>query len=60
MQLNNKQKSYIAIIIGFVLGSLFYEIAYYLIKGAVHLKHTPFIVAGALIGSLIGIIYNRN
>lgn len=60
MQLNDKQRSYLIIIAGFVLGSIIFEVGYFFMKGRINLEHTPFIVAGALVGGVIGIISNRN
>jgi hypothetical protein len=57
--LNDKQKSYRNILIGFILGSSLFEISYYLINGRVHLESTPFITIGALITCIIGMVVTR-
>jgi hypothetical protein len=60
MRLNPKQRSYLIIIAGFIVGTVCYEVGYYLIKGHTSLQHTPFILMGAFLGSFIGIIASRN
>ncbi|MEA1960482.1 MAG: hypothetical protein U9N81_04200 [Bacillota bacterium] len=59
MQLNDKQRSYLRIAIIFVVWSIVFEVGYYFVKGQLSLHGTPFIVAGAIIAGIIGIIANK-
>ncbi|HBQ24903.1 MAG TPA: hypothetical protein DD791_00785 [Syntrophomonas sp.] len=60
MKFNQKQRQYIFIFIGFALGGICFEIGYYFIKGHISLQQTPFILVGVFLGSVIGIIINKN
>ncbi len=60
MRLNAKQRSYLIILLSFILVSIVYEIGYLLIKGQLDLSRTPFIVSGAFIASIIGILAAKN
>lgn len=60
MKFNNKQKRFLFSFVGFILGAIIYEAGYYIINGQSSFKSTPFIIGGALTGSIIGIIATRN
>ncbi len=60
MRLNAKQRSYLVILLSFVLVSSVYEIGYLLIKDQLDLSRTPFIVSGAFFACVIGIIAAKN
>lgn len=60
MKINKKQQSFLSTLAGFILGCIIYETGYYFIKGQTSFKSTPFVITGALVVTIIGIIAFRN
>lgn len=60
MRFNKKQKNFLYVSLGFLLGCIFYETGYYIIKGHPSFQSTPFVMGGAIIGTIIGILATKD